>query len=621
MYKDEAMDNRCDSVDALMYAYYAFMKRKEENQMLEKDKDYIEMRVSSTDCAFTQNAATQITVDGYVYTTYMNIPDPGELYILISKEKFNQLQAENEHYRELAKQFEHNYGLLLSMTGFNDLEDLTNYIHDAGKDFKGDWKTIKEIADIAEEDYISERDKAEALQTENKQLKKKLEEFSPVPRYREFLKALYPEATEATIEKLVWTTGQLCCGRDLPNALQTDLEYYRAISSAQAKYIGCWQEATGCSTPEEAKELIDGKKKRIIELRGELDNSLSANEELKKKLAVPDPFAEYKELFEKLHSKEDIEKFEWTLNHICGGRASANGWMVTAKLWRRNYETLSKLVGFSSVEEIRDYLTNEAECDTLQEAVSKLKDQVKYTCDEWYSANSRNNSWKAAAECNSPKELIEKLNLLRDDISGRSTVIEHHKRTIEEWQKVTGCLRPEDISTESMISKSMANEITAVNEELWSENEKCEKRIEALLSEIREWKNVTGFSTPEDYEGGWAKIRCLCEGIYKSNGDYDNLLKLTGYKSEDHIHVLLQDGERQRYQTMRDFINYLKKNADFIESNWQAATGCKYPAEASKKLKYYENRLDSAKESASYAIRHLDNIVFRDDKRTDWSDK
>lgn len=33
------------------------------------------------------------------------------------------------------------------------------------------------------------------LQTENDQLKKKLEEFSPVPGYKDFLKALYPETS------------------------------------------------------------------------------------------------------------------------------------------------------------------------------------------------------------------------------------------------------------------------------------------------------------------------------------------------------------------------------------------------------------------------------------------
>ena len=94
------------------------------------------------------------------------------------------------------------------------------------------------------------------LQTENEQLKKKLEGFSPIPGYEDFLKALYPETSESDIEKVVWVTEQLCCGRDLQHALRTDLENYKRFSSIQAKSIRSWKEATGCNTPEEAKKKI-----------------------------------------------------------------------------------------------------------------------------------------------------------------------------------------------------------------------------------------------------------------------------------------------------------------------------------------------------------------------------
>lgn len=453
------MENRCDSVDALMYAYYAFMKRKEENQMLEKNKDYLEMRVSSTDCAFAQNEWAQVRVDGYVYTTYMNIPDPGKLYIFISKEKFEKMQADNQHYRELAKQREENYNLLLKKTGFDTVESLVLYLNDIHQ-----LDTLLEV-------LANYGNKIEALQTENEQLKKKLHEFDPIP--------------------------------------------------------------------------------------------------------------DYKELLEKLYSKDDVEKLEWTLNHICGGQASVNGWKATAKFWRQNCETISKLVGFSSVEEIQDYLTNEAECDTLHGAISKLKDQVKYTCDEWYSANSSNNSWKAAAECNSPKELIEKLNLLRDDISGRSTVIEHHKRTIEEWQKATGCISPKDISTSSLISKVkvLEQELKILNGALqeWKEVTGCPspsavkakeaatwstsyENVKNLNEEIVSWRNVTGFSTPEDYEGGWAKIRCLCESIYKSNGNEER------------------------------------------EQDWQDATGCNSPLEANIRIRSYKETIKEWETATGYKV-------------------
>lgn len=97
----------------------------------------------------------------------------------------------------------------------------------------------------------------ERLQVENEELKKKLSEFEPIPGYREFLTALYPWED---VEKLVWITSQLCCGRDLRHALQTDLEYYKSVSSVQAKSICCWKEATGCNTPEEAEKKIESLK-------------------------------------------------------------------------------------------------------------------------------------------------------------------------------------------------------------------------------------------------------------------------------------------------------------------------------------------------------------------------
>ena len=573
------MENRCDSVDALMYAYYAFMKRKEENQMLEKNKDYVEFTLQYTSVDWERRKdCPEVCLKGYSDFSFPGVPimdvvcnEFDHKVVVVSKRDFEQLQADNQHYRELAKQREEDYKALLDKTGFYNLADLMCYLP---KD-----KTLKGI----------------------------------------------------------------------------------------------------------------------------IDGLAAENEGLIKKLQESDPFAENKELLEKLYSTDDVEKLEWTLNHICGGQASANGWMVTAKLWRRNYETLSKLIGFSSVEEIQDYLVNEAECDTLHEAISKLHDEVKYTSDKWASANRSNNSWKAAAECNSPKELIEKLNLLRDDIAGRSTVIESYKRDIEKWQKATGCKTPEEaknwanelgeangslahavlswntvtgcscprdlskkivelekILTPHMSARDLCSAISNVIESYKRSIEKWQKATgystpeevkefieglreeigiysralnewkegtgcpgpsaakilkEKLTEEIEAWKNATGYSTPDEYVGGWQKIRCLCEGIYKSNGDYDNLLKLTGYKSEDHIHTLLQDGERQHYQTLRDLINSIKRHSQFTESNWKEATRCNTPEEASKKLKYYENRL------ASYAIRHLDNIVFRDDKRTDWSDK
>lgn len=342
--------------------------------------------------------------------------------------------------------------------------------------------------------------------------------------------------------------------------------------------------------------------KVVVVSKRDFDQLQTENEELKKKLAVPDPFAEYKELFEKLRSKEDVEKFEWTLNHICGGQASVNGWMVTAKLWRRNYETLSKLVGFSSTEEIQDYLTNEAECDTLQEAILKLKDQVKYTCDEWYSANSTNNSWKAAAECNSPKELIEKREALEKEIGVYS-------RALNEWKTSTSC--PSPSAAKTLIESGMSwhhayNEIKKANEKLGEE--------------VAAWKATTGYSIPEDYLH--ARLNSATPFDYTSAWQ-----KATGCDAPLEANVLINNNKDaiRKWKDMTKcetpeaaatwITSYEKacergnKLAEKVEE-WKKATGCDTPGEVEEKIKHYKSRLGNAVQAASCTKKILDTITF-----------
>ena len=291
---------------------------------------------------------------------------------MVPKRAFDRLQADNQHYRELAKQWEENYNLLLKKTGFTSVANLTDYICDPFMTSPED-KTLKEIIEECEEDYISERDKAEALQTENEQLKKKLHEFDPIP--------------------------------------------------------------------------------------------------------------DFKELLKKLYSIEDTEALERALNHTCGGRGSVNGWIAVSLFWKQNYETLSKHVGFSSIEEIQDYLTNEAECDTLYDAIylmhkemdrrqkqiNELRNEVKCISDKWASANSSNNSWKAAAECNSPKELIEKREVLEKEI-------EIYSRTLNEWKEGTGCQSP---SAAKSLIESGASWHHAYRD--------AKKANEKLADEVKSW--------------------------------------------------------------------------------------------------------------------------------------
>ena len=517
--------------------------------MLEKNKDYVEMCVSSTDCAFTQNAATQISVDGYVYIPYMRLPDPGVFYILISKEKFEKLQADVNINAETAKQWEINYDLLLKKIGFDTMEELVNYLNSEAecdtlheaivslehnvKFARDERRGLSKKLDECEKDYISARDKVEALQTENEQLKKKLHEY--------------------------------------------------------------------------------------------------------------DPISDFKELFKKLHSIEDTEELEWVLNHACGGRGSVNGWMACAKSWKQNYEALSKLVGFSSKEEVEDYLVNEAECDTLHEAILKLTGENKYACEEWCKANSGNNSWKAAAECNSPKELIEKRETLEKENA-------YLYAEIRKWKEMTKCETPE----------AAATWITSY-ESACGRGNRLAEMVEKLKEEVVSWKNVTGYSIPEDYmharisgafhtpfdyTAAWQKatgcdtpeqakerIKALNERIdeseacynhllnltgFESEGeiedaldkcdhstlrkalvdyefDYESLLKLTGYKSEQDIRAALDYSEQFVYETLRELINSLKRKEKFTEANWQKVTGFSTPEKCSSYIDRLEKKLEDIK--------------------------
>jgi len=198
--------------------------------MLEKNKDYLEMRVSSTDCAFTQNASTTISIEGFSYDTSFRLPDPGESYVIVSKEKFEklqesvvyymalstraqywkdkceQLQADNEHYRELAEQWEKNYRDLLDKTGFLNLAHLVLHLP------KG--KTLKGIIDSRE--------------AENEKYAKCIDDMEEACQdYRN------------TIEDL-----------------KKKLADYETISSAKHEVIQSWKEVTVFSSCEEIEDYL-----------------------------------------------------------------------------------------------------------------------------------------------------------------------------------------------------------------------------------------------------------------------------------------------------------------------------------------------------------------------------
>lgn len=455
--------------------------------MLEKNKDYTEMRVSSIDFAFVQNEPVHLCVEGLVDATNGRVPGPGEDCIIIYKEKF------------------------------------------------------------------------EALQTENEQLKKKLEDFSQVPGYREFLTALYPEED---VERLVWATEQICCGQ-----------------------------------------------------------------------------------------------------------VSVNGWEESAKFWKKRYDDIFKLVGFSSKEEVEDYLVNEAECDTLHEDILKLHDEVKYANDKWAKTVLKLNecendyrlkvdksmlleqeikiytkalqNWKEGTGCSSPsaaKDLIEsgaswhhayneikKANeKLVDDVkswrnvTGYSTpescLSDRINNTckIQKWKEATGCSTPEEAKEFIDNKKRRINEL---NDELDASQSALEEahdrttemedlcmeyreRIQSLYKVIKGWKEITGCSTLEEAKN-WVNE------LGEANGNLALVVntwqEVTGFKTPE---------EAKNYWTTK-----LSESGEVSESfareviSWRKATGCKTPDEVKSAIRYYKARLGNAVQSASIATRILGNAV------------
>ena len=504
--------------------------------MLEKNKNYIEFSAHFmvlTHMPYQEDTNVAITgmIPGRETLTANNPFDIPCDVVVIPKRAFERLQADNQHYREMAKQWEENHNLLLKKTGFDTVESLVFYLTNFGCD------TLLE----ALASYVSERDKAD----ENYNLLLKKTGFDTV---EELVNYLNSEAECDTLREAI-----------------ASLEYNVKFARDERRDLS---------------KKLEECEKDYISARDKAEALQTENEQLKKKLHEFDPIPDYKELLEKLYSKEDVEKLEWTLNHICGGQASVNGWRAVSLFWSENHKTLSKLVGFSSVEEIQDYLTNEAECDTLHGAISKLKDQVKYTCDEWYSANSTNNSWKAAAECNSPKELIEKREALEKELG-------IYSRALKEWKEGTCC--PSPSAAKTLIESGMSYEYAY--HEAQKENRK-------LTEEVDSWKAATGYSIPEDYLH--ARLNGATPFDYTASWQ-----KATGCDTPDQVKSHIEGLENAIRLTNKNMIKEIENTID----EWQTATGCVSPEKAQYKITDLYNRIDKMKEAASIASNWTDKIV------------
>lgn len=256
-------------------------------------------------------------------------------------------------------------------------------------------------------------------------------------------------------------------------------------------------------------------KQRIDEMKDEIKN-------LNKKLEAFDPLPDFRELLKKLHSTDDVENLAWVLNHTCGGRGSVNGWIAVSLFWKQNYETLSKLVGFSSVEEIQDYLTNEAKCDTLHEAIHLM--------------------------CREMDLRQKKIDELLDDISGRSTVIEHYKRDVTRLQE----------KADSKAELARQREINYI----------------FLL-------NRTGFDTVADlvnYLDSEAECDTLHEAISKLHDD--------AKKEIESLKAVIRRSDSV-------MLNELENNID----EWQKATGCDSPMKAESKIDELETLIEEWKKA------------------------
>ena len=253
--------NRSDSVDALMYAYYEFMRKKEENHMLEKNKDYIEMTPTETHTTKRGGEFLSFEIRGFADDdSLFAVPshmsgitlDYTKPVVIVSKEKFERLQTRADSNAELAKQWEINYKLLLDKIGFDTVEELVNYLDSEAecdtlreamsslaysvKFARDERRSLSKKLDECEKDYISERDKAEALEKEIEVYSHALQEWKDVTGYPS------PSAVKTALE-----SGASWC------------HAYNEVKETNEKLadnIKSWQEATGCDTPDKARNSI-----------------------------------------------------------------------------------------------------------------------------------------------------------------------------------------------------------------------------------------------------------------------------------------------------------------------------------------------------------------------------
>lgn len=233
--------NRCDSVDSMMYAWESWRAKiqgkpvflKTNDEELQKDKRIEEL----------ERTVKALKAEDEEYHNFLKALFPDEdvekLAWMIRqvcgpvlstrtqywKDKCEQMQADYEHYRELAKQRE---------------EDMD--------------KKRKE----REKDYISERDRAEALQKEIGVYSRTLKEW------KDGTGCPSPSAAKTMIEcQTSWHHAYEDAKKKIESLEAALRESNSTMTKELEQEIGEWQKATGRISPEEAKQYINRLKDRL----------------------------------------------------------------------------------------------------------------------------------------------------------------------------------------------------------------------------------------------------------------------------------------------------------------------------------------------------------------------
>lgn len=213
------MTNRCDSVDAFMYAYCEYMRIKEENQMLEKNIDYIEFSMHSMMATHKpyQVAGIEITGSNPNGRDFIFGNNPFDIpcdVVVVPKKDFERLQASVVSHE---KQDEEYLNFLKALFPDEDVEKLA-------------WMTRQVCEPVVTRGAAQYwKDKCEQLQADLEFLKETVEE------HKKEVKTLEDENKKLK--------GSL---RRSNSTMLKELD----------QEIDKWQKATGCSTPEEAEKMV-----------------------------------------------------------------------------------------------------------------------------------------------------------------------------------------------------------------------------------------------------------------------------------------------------------------------------------------------------------------------------